>query len=77
MSVDFKSLLSSEQKRQLLEGRIAQFAGEAYQYSLNLKTAESVGSEDQIESIKKSLEILETAIKVHQDELAELPPAGE
>jgi flagellar biosynthesis chaperone FliJ len=67
-------MLSAEQKRQLLQGRIAQFAGEAYQYELNLKTAEQVGSEEQIETIKKSIEVLETAIKVHQDELSKLPP---
>ena len=75
MSVDFSTLLTPEQKRSLLENRIQQFASEAYQYSLNLKTAESVGTEDQVEGIKKSIEILESAIKVHQDELSKLPPA--
>jgi hypothetical protein len=75
MSINYDALLSPEQKRQLLEGRISQFAGEAYQYTLNLKTAEEVGSEDQVAGIKKSLEILESAIKIHQEELAALPPA--
>jgi hypothetical protein len=75
MSVDFSTLLTPEQKRSLLENRIQQFASEAYQYTLNLKTAESVGTEDQVEGIKKSIEILESAIKVHQDELSKLPPA--
>jgi len=74
MSIDYNALLSPEQKRSLLEGRISQFAGEAYQYTLNLKTAEQVGSEDQIEGIKKSLEILESAIRIHQEELAAIPP---
>jgi hypothetical protein len=73
--MDYSSLLTPEQKRSLLENRIQQFASEAYQYSLNLKTAESVGTEDQIDGIKKSIEILESAIKVHQDELSKLPPA--
>jgi hypothetical protein len=75
MSVDFSSLLTSEQKRTLLEGRIQQFASEAYQYTLNLKTADSVGTEEQVEGIKKSIEVLESAIKVHQEELAALPVA--
>jgi hypothetical protein len=75
MSVDFSSLLTSEQKRGLLEGRIQQFASEAYQYTLNLKTAESVGTEEQVEGIKKSIEVLESAITVHQEELAALPAA--
>ena len=78
MSIDFASLLSPEQKRNLLENRIQQFASEAYQYTLNLKTAEEVGTEDQVDGIKKSIAILESAIKVHQDELAALPlPATE
>jgi hypothetical protein len=74
MSIDYNTLLTSEQKKEILESRILQFAREAYQYSLNLKAAESVGSESQVESIKKSLEVLEAAIKIHKNELDELPP---
>jgi hypothetical protein len=73
MSIDFASLLSPEQKRNLLENRIQQFASEAYQYTLNLKTAEEVGTEDQVDGIKKSIAVLESAIKVHQEELKVLP----
>ena len=71
--MDYSSLLTADQKRTLLQGRIQQFASEAYQYTLNLKTAEELGSEDQLEGIKKSIDILETAIKVHQEELSKLP----
>jgi hypothetical protein len=71
--MDYSSLLTEDQKRNLLQGRIQQFASEAYQYTLNLKTAEELGSEDQLEGIKKSIDILETAIKVHQEELSKLP----
>jgi molecular chaperone DnaK (HSP70) len=73
MSLDYSSLLTADQKRKLLEGRIQQFASEAYQYTLNLKTAEELGSEDQLEGIKKSIDVLETAIKIHQEELLKLP----
>ena len=73
--MDYASLLTPEQKRSLLENRIQQFASEAYQYTLNLKPAESVGTEEQVEGIKKSIQILESAITVHQDELSKLPPA--
>jgi hypothetical protein len=73
MSVNFESILSSSEKRQIIEKRMAQFASDAYQYQLNLKTAEIVGSEEQVETIRKSLSVLETAIKIHQDELAALP----
>jgi hypothetical protein len=70
--MDYASLLTPEQKRGLLENRIQQFASEAYQYTLNLKTAESVGTEDQVENIKRSIEVLESAIRIHQEELAGL-----
>ena len=73
VSLDYSSLLTADQKRNLLQGRIQQFASEAYQYTLNLKTAEELGAEDQLESIKKSIDVLETAIKVHQEELSKLP----
>ena len=73
MAIDFGSMLSTEQKRELLNNRINQFAAEAYQYSLNKKTAEDIGSEEQVEAIDKSLNILESAIQVHLAELASLP----
>lgn len=75
MTIDYSSLLTDAQKRQLVENRLQQFAAEAYQYSLNKKTAEEISNEEQIESANKNLEILEAAIKVHQAELATLPPA--
>lgn len=71
--MDYSSLLTVDQKRNLLQGRIQQFASEAYQYTLNLKTAEELGSEEQLEGIKKSIDVLETAIRIHQDELSKLP----
>jgi hypothetical protein len=73
MAIDFESLLTTQQKRDLLQNRIAQFAAEAYQYTLNKKTAEDINSESQIEAADKNLEILESAIRVHQAELEQLP----
>ena len=73
MTIDYSSLLTDAQKRQLVENRLQQFASEAYQYSLNKKTAEEIANEEQIEAANKNLEILEAAIKVHQAELATIP----
>jgi hypothetical protein len=73
MSIDYNSLLTSEQKKQILEARISQFASEAYQVSLNLTTAEKLGNPEQIEKIKNSLQLLEIAITVHQEELKLIP----
>jgi hypothetical protein len=69
MSVDYNALLTSDQKKQILEARLAQFASEAYQVTLNLATAEKLGNEEQIEKIKNNLDLLETAINVHQEQL--------
>jgi hypothetical protein len=73
MTIDYSSLLTDAQKRQLVENRLQQFAAEAYQHSLNKKTAEEISNEEQIEASNKNLEILEAAIRVHQAELATLP----
>ena len=75
MSIDFDSVLTTEQKTEILQQRITQFAAEAYQHTLNLRTAESLDSEEQIDAIKKNIEILEAAIKVHKEELNTLPKA--
>jgi hypothetical protein len=69
MSIDYNSLLTGEQKKQILEARISQFASEAYQISLNLATAEKLGNPEHTEKIKNSLKLLEIAITVHQEEL--------
>jgi hypothetical protein len=72
MSVDYNALLTSDQKRQILEARLAQFASEAYQVTLNLATAEKLGNQEQIDKVKSNLNLLETAIIVHQEELSTL-----
>lgn len=69
MNESFLEYLTPEQKLKLLEGRIQQFAAEAYQHYLNLQTAESLGSEDQAEKAKESIKILEAAIAVHKEQL--------
>ena len=72
MAIDFAALLTDEQKRTILEQRISQFAVEAYQHSLNRKSAEVADSDLGTQGVDKNLEILEAAITVHQEALAEL-----
>ena len=72
MAIDFEALLTNEQKANLLQQRIAQFAAEAYQHELNKKTGTSIGSEEQVESSTNALAVLEQAIQIHQDELSNL-----
>ena len=68
--MDYSSLLSNDQKRSILEQRIAQFASEAYQHELNKEV-----SKDNAEAVlaaDEALAILDNAITVHQEELTKL-----
>jgi hypothetical protein len=73
MSIDYAALLTDEQKRKILEQRIAQFATEAYQHTLNKQTCEVLNDEEGIGFVDKALVTLEAAITTHQAELAALP----
>jgi hypothetical protein len=73
MAINYAALLTDEQKRSILEQRIAQFASEAYQHTLNKTTCESLADEEGVANADKALTILEAAIQTHQGELAVLP----
>jgi hypothetical protein len=68
--MDYSSLLSNEQKKSILEQRIAQFASEAYQHSINKQVAGN--NAEAIKAADDALAILDNAITVHQEELAKL-----
>ena len=72
MAIDFSTLLSDEQKRSLLEQRLQQFAGEAYQHELNRQIAEKINDSESVATSEAALATLETAITVHQEELDSL-----
>ncbi|MSX82752.1 MAG: hypothetical protein F2740_00215 [Actinobacteria bacterium] len=72
MAIDFGSLLTVEQKIEIIQQRINQFASEAYQLTLNRKSAETLQREEQLEIIDNNLVLLESAISIHQEELAQL-----
>lgn len=69
MAIDYSEILSTDQKKEILEARIRQFATEAYQLELNLKVLED---ETQKTNVSKALLDLEKAIKVHKEELTAL-----
>jgi hypothetical protein len=68
--MDYSSLLSNEQKRSILEQRIAQFASEAYQHSINKQVAGD--NAEAVTAADEALAILDNAITVHQEELGKL-----
>lgn len=73
MALDYAALLTADQKKSILDQRIAQFASEAYQHDINKKMATASGNDEGVKAADDALAILESAIKVHQDELAKLP----
>lgn len=72
MAINYSSLLTDEQKRQIIQARLDQFVSEAYQHSLNKQIAEMSNNQEGIDSADSALTILDTAISIHQDELAKL-----
>lgn len=68
--MDYSALLTNDQKRSILEQRIAQFAAEAYQHTLNMEVAKD--NAEAVQAADEALRILDNAIKVHQEELAKL-----
>lgn len=72
MTINYDELLTVEQKRQILEQRITQFAGEAWQHELNKQTCQAIGDTEGIAAADNALTVLGAAIDVHQTKLAEL-----
>ena len=68
--MDYSSLLTNDQKRSILEQRIAQFASEAYQHELNKEVSKD--NPEAVLAADEALAILDNAITVHQEELAKL-----
>lgn len=73
--MDYSTLLTDDQKKAILEQRIAQFASEAYQHTLNKEVAKD--NAEAVAAADEALAVLDNAITVHQDELAKLAPVSE
>lgn len=76
MAIDYSAFLSDEQKQSLLTQRIQQFAMEAYQHDINKQVAEAAGNAEGVAQANEALAILDTAITVHEAELAKIAPAA-
>ena len=77
MSIDYSSLLTTDQKKAILEQRLTQFAAEAYQHEINKQVATAADNEEGVKAADDALVILDKAITVHQEELAKLPAVAE
>jgi hypothetical protein len=75
MAIDYTGLLSDEQKKNILEQRLTQFASEAFQHDINKQVAIASNNEEGIKQATNALATLEAALTIHQDELAKLSSA--
>ena len=66
--VNFAEMLDDNTKRSLLEQRIAQFAAEGYQHTLNKAVAEQSGNEEAVAQSDAAIAILSKS-EEHTSEL--------
>ncbi len=64
--------LSDEAKRNLLVQRIEALNLEGYQHELNKKSAEALNNQELVDQSVQAIEIIKSAISVHESELADL-----
>jgi hypothetical protein len=64
--------VSNEVKAQLLADRITALNLEGYQNELNLKSAEALGNQEVVDQAAANIAVIESAIAVHEAELADL-----
>ncbi|MFZ9327966.1 MAG: hypothetical protein ACO24H_11125 [Polynucleobacter sp.] len=69
MALDYSSLLTPEQKKSILEQRLAQFAAEAYQHEINKTVATATDNAEGVKAAEEALVILDKAITIHKEEL--------
>ena len=72
MTINYSALLTDEQKKNILNQRIAQFAAEAWQHELNKQTCAQLNDEAGVANADNALATLKAAIDVHQAELDNL-----
>jgi len=64
--------VSNEHKAELLTQRITALNLEGYQHELNKKSAEALGNSEVVAQSDEAIAIIESAIAVHEAELADL-----
>ena len=64
--------VSPEVKAQLLTERLQALNLEGYQNELNLKSAEALGNQEVIDQATNNIQVIVSAIAVHEQELADL-----
>lgn len=64
--------VSNKVKAELLSQRIEALNLEGYQNELNLKSAEALGNQEVVDQATANIDVIKSAIAVHETELADL-----
>ena len=71
--MDYSTLLTDEQKRQILTSRQHKFAMDAWQHQMNADAAKVTGNTEVVDSSAAAIVTLDAALTVVADELVKLP----
>lgn len=72
MAVDYNKYLTDEQKANILNQRLQQFAAEAFQHEINKKFAEENKDTESATKSQEAIDTLNKAIAIHEEELSSL-----
>lgn len=72
MPIDFNQFLTEDQRKNLLNQRIQQFAAEAFQHEINRKVAVETNNPEGEAAAVEALQILDKALEIHVAELESL-----
>lgn len=67
--MNYETMLTNDQKMQVLNNRISQLVIEGYQNSIGLKVANKLGDQEKIEQIQTILDIIKVSLETHIEEL--------
>lgn len=66
--------LADEQRRQVLESRLTQFAFDRFGHTLNRQVALEHGDSEAVAKANDAIAIIDSAALVYESELASIPP---
>ena len=70
--VDYNKYLTDEQKANILNQRLQQFAAEAYQHEINKKFAEENNNQESASKSQEAIDTINNAMTLHETELGSL-----
>lgn len=72
MPINYDAILTTEQKQEIVEMRIKQFAMQAYTLELEKIAQQNLNDNQAVQSIEQQINVLDAAITVHEQELNNL-----